>query len=1540
VRKLLVFIVPFLVFALSANSAYAQANNASVGGVVQDSTKALIPGVTITLTNTNTGVVDTKLTNESGAYNFPSVPPGPYKISADLTGFRSAIQNNVQLGTAAQVRIDLTLQVGAAPGETVQVTLNADSRIQESAASVGDVLSDQRIHDLPIVGNNVLDLLSVLPGFRVGNSASLDTVGGMGLDSVNTTINGLSTNSSRDSAQFWGYQTFTTTVVNPDLVGEIRLILAPVDAELGRGNSQVQIQTRSGTNKYTGSAVWNVQNSALNANSWLNNHTPTTVNGIITSNSTKPDWQNLQQISASFGGPIIKNKTFFFFLYDQQFNNGRTLVSNPILTDTARQGIFRYWSGWNAGNAVAPFPTAFTNSTTAVYPSVDSSGAPVRPLQNPDGSAYTGALYCFSVFGNIKVDGSAFGPADCPGGNAVNHAPWDTLRPNSDTTGYIQKVLSLMPHADNFNTPTNGGDGLNSAVNRYVRGRKGAVTTNASIGVVQVPGDYNNRKQTNLKIDHNFNQNNRVSFGWTYEMVDSAGTQAAWDGGLGGTIRRRPEVLTVNGTSTISSNLVNEARFGVNYSSEWASPPWANLSNPDTDAAAKALLLSGGKNSSNGKTYPIIYNPTPTGASFSASGYMAFGSFDFANTSPLWDYADTIRWTHGKHAFSFGGEYRRPLTTGFNSSAYATSTPGNPAGVATPPLGTNTNFSVELPGFVNGTGAAGAPLGGRSNALNLTYMLNGSLATASTPFWIDNFNDVQKGFWQDTTTEKDLIHTGNPDYGHQQRSQISNEWSFFAKDDFKIAKRLTLNLGLRWDENFSPYLRGGLTNKFAGDGVGLYGAGRPAGNIATNADLLKNWLQPGNLYISGYGSLTSTPGATPLTCVSGVQQTPNLPVSTCDPALMSTVEFVGPSSPNPKETLVPQNGQFSPAIGFAWQVPWFGEGKTTMRGGFQRTYGGAGSNFSGGIVSGYGGDSQAQGIILTDPKIAAILTTRALNLTDLPNIIPTPPVRAPGVQIPIANRISGGQAGGYAMYAPDYKTPFTDNFTLSITRNIGQKYTVDVRFVDTIGKKLPGTIGGGVGAAGSFNLNLVNVYHNPELFNALEVTRAGGDDPLFDQMLQGLNIVPAATSAAYGPVGTTVGGVLQRGSAQIRRQFATSLANGDYSTVVTSLLNTTITTGAGGAQALPIDPTTGIAYSGAAQRILRNGCDRIANGLTAGFAIPGGSVTPRCFPENYILANPQLTQAVYATNYGKTNYQSGQLQFTARPIQGVSVQGTYSFSKTMSHPGSGFTDPLNPQFDYGVSGNSVGQEFRSNGTFELPMGPNKILFGNSSGWIARAIEHWQTSFIYTLPTGALTSMVTNNMLYANGRPDVVGPWDNPRGDVSWQGVNGSYFGSPTPYISFADPQCASRVGATDANGFSLQANCTLTGLAQIVPAGTPGSIVSNGQTVLPLLQNPLPGKRGTLSSNTMHTVSHWTLDANVSKSFRISESKALQLRIDTTNIMNHPTPSNPTGVGSAGNSLVDNFGQITAKCGLNPSNSFGTCYGSNRTFQGQLRFTF
>ena len=215
----------------------------------------------------------------------------------------------------------------------------------------------------------------------------------------------------------------STTLINPDLVGEMRVILTPVDAETGRGNGQVQILTRSGTNRFKGSAVWAIRNSALDANTWSNNGNV----GLDGKWSpTKPNWTNRHQATVSYGGPIIKNKTFFFALYDQQIERRRSTQRPVVLTDCARNGIFRYWEGWANGNTDTVTNTA--SLTNSIRPSVDFAGNPVAPTTNPNGTPYTGQLRYFSVFGPVVNTPTQ---PDCSDA-VVQGTPWDANRTKLD----------------------------------------------------------------------------------------------------------------------------------------------------------------------------------------------------------------------------------------------------------------------------------------------------------------------------------------------------------------------------------------------------------------------------------------------------------------------------------------------------------------------------------------------------------------------------------------------------------------------------------------------------------------------------------------------------------------------------------------------------------------------------------------------------------------------------------------------------------------------------------------------------------------------------------------------------------------------------------------------------------------------------------------------------------------------------------------------------------------------------------------------------
>ena len=154
-----------LFFALPV-CALAQTINATLGGTVSDASGALIPGVAITATNLSTGIVTTSLTNEAGAYNFASIQSGNYKVSAELTGFQTQTYNNVNLGVSQQVRLNFSLQVGAV-AQSVEVNVAADNLIATSSSSVGSVLPDSKIKDLPLIDRNVLGLVSTQPGVQM-----------------------------------------------------------------------------------------------------------------------------------------------------------------------------------------------------------------------------------------------------------------------------------------------------------------------------------------------------------------------------------------------------------------------------------------------------------------------------------------------------------------------------------------------------------------------------------------------------------------------------------------------------------------------------------------------------------------------------------------------------------------------------------------------------------------------------------------------------------------------------------------------------------------------------------------------------------------------------------------------------------------------------------------------------------------------------------------------------------------------------------------------------------------------------------------------------------------------------------------------------------------------------------------------------------------------------------------------------------------------------------------------------------------------------
>jgi hypothetical protein len=656
------FGVAALLLLMFVANAVAQTTNATLGGTVSDASRALIPGVTVTATNTQTGIVTTVITNETGAYQFASLQTGLYKVSAELPGFQTQTYNDVTLGVGQQVRLNFTLQVGN-QAQSVEVNIAADTLIATTSSSVGTVLPEYKVRDLPLATRNILDLVNTTPGIQGSNFA------GARLTQLNTTRDGVPVSDGR-----YDIGAATTTYTSPDLVDEVRVIVAPADAELGRGSGQIQMTTRSGTNQFRGSVFEVNRNSKLASNTWSNNF-----------NGVGKNYYNGNQYGGRIGGPVIKNKTFFFFLFDGQRFVTKSYFTGTVLTDQARQGLFRFFPGVQNANAASNAPV------------VDRAGNPITPA-NVNTAINGGQLQTVSVFGQTA--------------NGVV-TPWDNNRRQFDTSGYIKRLIDRMPSPNDFNT----GDGLNTAGFRWLRRNEGVDVANGD-------GQDTDRNQYNVRIDHNFNSSYKASFSGTWERDWAETTQAGmsnWPGGFNGAVRRAPRVLTGSLVATLSPTIVNEFRLGSRKNWNYS---WSSIWRPDEvgDAARKILPTS------NGVPFWPVQATFPDHLITSVSGAATRGQ-----TSPLWTFSDTLSWTKGKHAFKGGYELRTTASRGFNGT-------DNPDWYkfATATVAVSAQSGVAVTGISGIPGLTGTSL---TTMQNLLLDLSGTVSGAALTFNVLKPND-------------------------------------------------------------------------------------------------------------------------------------------------------------------------------------------------------------------------------------------------------------------------------------------------------------------------------------------------------------------------------------------------------------------------------------------------------------------------------------------------------------------------------------------------------------------------------------------------------------------------------------------------------------------------------------------------------------------------------------------------------------------------------------------------------------------------------
>ena len=333
------------------SSANAQATNAQVSGRVVDSTGAVIPNATIDVQNTGTGLDRTVTSSASGEYVIPSLPVGAYKLKAVAAGFKTYTQSGLVLEDGQNARVDVTLQIGST-SETVEVSATA-VQVDTSSASIRTEVDSTQIHELPLNTRNSLQLVTLVPG--VGNasssgaaSSSLPAVVINQRSGPLLNVNGSRSNGSEISFDgailVTGLYNRPANLPNPDSIGEFSLLTNSYSAEYGHASGGAFVAvSKAGTNRFHGSAWEFLRNDDLNARNWF---APAPApNPILKQN----------QFGVAGGGPILKDKAFFFATYEGLRIHQVVLESLATNSPAQRAGTF-------TGTSCAPLWDPFTNS--------------------------------------------------------------------------------------------------------------------------------------------------------------------------------------------------------------------------------------------------------------------------------------------------------------------------------------------------------------------------------------------------------------------------------------------------------------------------------------------------------------------------------------------------------------------------------------------------------------------------------------------------------------------------------------------------------------------------------------------------------------------------------------------------------------------------------------------------------------------------------------------------------------------------------------------------------------------------------------------------------------------------------------------------------------------------------------------------------------------------------------------------------------------------------------------------------------------------
>ena len=594
-------------------AASGQSTGGRIIGRVSDSTGAVISGVQVTLVNEATGISRDTKTNDNGDYTFVEVAPGNYRVEYALQGFKKNVRSNIILELNQVLALNAVLQPGATQ-ETIEVSSEAPL-VETSSTQLGTVVNDRAIVQLPLNERDTYQFLSLQPGVQSQVGADLyyggSSTGSVSVNGGRGRANNFSVNGGDANDLFANLPTIQPS---PDSVEEFRILTNGFDAEYGRNSgSVVNVVTKSGTNQVHGDVYEFHRNRPLNAKGYLD-----PVKEAFIQN----------QFGATIGGPIKKDRTFFFGAYEG-LRRIKGVSSGTVTLPTAAESAGDFSAGQQ-------FTGVVTNNFVA------------QVLDGRNG--------CDAALG-FGSKGIATAQTNYPLTHKGQTLPWSNVFRNNKIPVACQDPVAL--------------DLMNHYVTPYIS------QVNSSGNLVTVLSERDRRDQGQFRFDHHIND--KQNFSAYYYVTDDTNFnpfntfQAAGANmpGFGDTVAERDQQYNLSHTWTISNSLVNEARFTYMRESQGTfghSQHTDLVTNSCTSAAVKPFCFTGVSDSSAVPTLPRLgitpgLGPNREGVpDIAISGGFTIGN-NFEGEIPQagnsFQWTDSITKVHGNHTFKFGADARR-----------------------------------------------------------------------------------------------------------------------------------------------------------------------------------------------------------------------------------------------------------------------------------------------------------------------------------------------------------------------------------------------------------------------------------------------------------------------------------------------------------------------------------------------------------------------------------------------------------------------------------------------------------------------------------------------------------------------------------------------------------------------------------------------------------------------------------------------------------------------------------------------------------------